>query len=96
VQQEQEQHDNKIKFLTQKEVASRFRLSPSTIKNWRDRGLLDYFQASGSTRVLYPVESVEALERQSLKTNKKEVVKPAQVKRERLEISTKPKKEWKI
>jgi Helix-turn-helix domain len=84
-------------YLTQDEVASRFRVSPSTVKNWRDRGLLDYFQALGSTRVLYPVESVEALERQSLKTNKKkEVVKPTEVKRERPEISTKPKKEWKI
>jgi len=38
---------------TQGEVASYFRVSESTIKNWRDRGLLSYWQAPGSTKVLY-------------------------------------------
>jgi hypothetical protein len=90
------QMSSQTRYLTQEEVAAMFRVSPSTVKNWRDRGHLDYFQAPGSTRVLYPIESVEALERQSLKTNKKEVVKPTEVKRERPEISTKPKKEWRI
>lgn len=90
------QKSPQTRYLTQQEVAAMFRVSPSTVKNWRDRGLLDYFRVPGSTRVLYPVESIEALERQSLKTNKKEVVKPTEVKRERPEISTKPKKEWRI
>jgi len=38
---------------TQQEVAEYFRVVPGTVKNWRDRGLLPYWQAPGSTRVLY-------------------------------------------
>ena len=83
------------KFLTQGEVACRFRVSPSTIKNWRTRGLLQFFQAPGSSRVLYPVEAVEELERQSLQ-KEKEVVRLTGIKRERPLISDKPKKEWRI
>jgi DNA-binding transcriptional MerR regulator len=83
------------KFLTQGEVACRFRVSPSTIKNWRSRGLLRFFQAPGSSRVLYPLEAVEELERQSLQ-KEKEVVRLTGIKRERPQISDKPKKEWRI
>ena len=43
------------KYLTQQEVADLFRVSPGTVKNWRDAGLLDYFQVPGSSRVLYPM-----------------------------------------
>jgi len=83
-------------YLTQQEVADRFRISPATVKNWRDQGLLIYFQAPGSSRVLYPLEAVEQLERQSLKTNKKEVAKKSGIKRERPEISPRKQKEWRI
>jgi len=38
---------------TQNEVAKYFRVVPGTIKNWRDRGYLSYYQAPGSSRVLY-------------------------------------------
>jgi excisionase family DNA binding protein len=38
---------------TQKEVAEYFRVSRNTIKNWRDQGYLSYYQAPGSSRVLY-------------------------------------------
>ena len=83
------------KFLTQGEVAYRFRVSPSTIKNWRARGLLRFFQVPGSSRVLYPVEAVEEFERQSLQ-REKEVVRLTGIKRERPRIFDKPKKEWRI
>ncbi len=43
----------KKELWTQKEVADYFRVVPSTVKNWRDRGLIKYWQAPGSTRVLY-------------------------------------------
>jgi len=43
----------KQEFLTQKEVAKLFRVSEATVRNWRERGLLPYWQAPGSTRVLY-------------------------------------------
>ena len=38
---------------SQQEVASHFRVSTNTIKNWRRRGLLSYWQAHGSPRKLY-------------------------------------------
>ncbi len=82
------------KYLTQEEVADRFRVSPSTIKNWRDRGLLTYFQAPGSTRILYPLEAVGEFEKQSTKI-KKEVVKPTEM-RKKPEVSARPEKEWRI
>ena len=40
-------------LLTQNEVAEYFRVVQGTIKNWRDQGLLSYWQAPGSTKVLY-------------------------------------------
>jgi hypothetical protein len=38
---------------TQNEVADYFRVTANTIKNWRNRGLLSFFVAPGSDRVLY-------------------------------------------
>ncbi len=65
------------KYLTQREVADRFRVTPSTIINWRERGLLTYFQAPSSSRILYPIESVEELERLSIKQKGGMPEKPA-------------------
>jgi hypothetical protein len=44
---------NKQQFLTQKEVAEYFRVSQGTIINWRNKGLLSYWQAPGSSKILY-------------------------------------------
>lgn len=82
-------------YLTQREVAGKFRVSPSTVKNWRDRGLLTYFQAPGSARVLYPVDAIEEFERRSTKP-KKGVVRHSEIKREKPETSAKPEREWRI
>ena len=82
-------------YLTQKEVAGKFRVTESTVKNWREKGLLRYLRVSGSTRVLYPIESVEELEHQSLH-QEKEVVRPKEIKRERPGISPRQQKEWRI
>ena len=46
---------------THQEVSNYLRVSPPTIKNWRDRGLLSYFQAPGSTRVLYYRDEIRDL-----------------------------------
>jgi uncharacterized protein YjcR len=35
-------YDLEKQYMTQQEVARMFRVSPSTIKNWRDQGKLDY------------------------------------------------------
>jgi predicted site-specific integrase-resolvase len=90
-------YDLEKKYLTQQEVADLFRVKPATVKNWRDAGHLDYLQPPGSTRVLYPKESVETFERQN--TKKAKIInfrKPAEVKREMPGMSSKPKKEWRI
>ena len=38
---------------TQKEVANYFRVVQGTVINWRNQGLLSYWQAPGSTKILY-------------------------------------------
>jgi len=91
----EEKEKNGTLYLTQTEVADKFRVTPSTILNWRRRGLLEYFQAPGSTRVLYPAQAVERFEREHIK-KEKGGPKPTEIKRERPEISTKPKQEWRI
>jgi hypothetical protein len=84
-------------YMTQQEVADLFRVTPNTVKNWRDAGLLDYFQPPGSSRVLYPRESVNGFQRQH--TKKATVIefrRPAEIKRTKPEVSPRPKKEWRI
>ena len=63
-------HDLEKKYFTQQEVADLFRVSPGTIKNWREAGLLDYLQVPGSTRVLYPIDAVRRFEEENLKHTK--------------------------
>ena len=93
-------YDLDKKYMTQKEVADLFRVSPSTIKNWRDGGLLEYLQPPGSTRVLYPRKSVEALEEICTKRKKATIIQikktPAEVKRKVPGMSSNPEKEWRI
>lgn len=59
--------ENVHQFLTQQEVADIFRVTANTVKNWRNAGLLDYFQVPSSTRVLYPVQSVNQFREQYCK-----------------------------
>lgn len=82
-------------YLTQQEVASKFRVTQSTVKNWREKGLLRYLRVPGSTRIIYPIDTVEELEQQSLH-QEKEVIRPKEVKRERPGISPRQQKEWRI
>ena len=90
-------YDLEKKYMTQQEVAERFRVSPSTIKNWRDQGKLDYFQPDWSARVLYPADSIEEFERQHTKKAKViEFKKPAEIKRIKPEVSTTSQREWRI
>jgi predicted site-specific integrase-resolvase len=82
-------------YLTQAEVADRFRVTQSTVLNWRRRGLLGYFQAPGSARVLYPSDAVAEFEEQSLHQNK-EVGKQRKYQRRKPETSTIPQQEWRV
>jgi len=89
------QSDKSIKFLTQREVACRFRATPSTIINWRERGLLRYFQAPGSRKVLYPVEAIEEFESKYIK-QKGGNPESFEVKGKKLETPSKPHREWRV
>ena len=72
-----------MRYMTQEEVARRFRVSPSTIKNWRDQGKLDFFQPDWSSRVLYPKESIDEFEKKYIKKAKAvDFRKYAEIKRE--------------
>src|SRR4030042_693490 len=86
------------KYLTQQEVADLFRVSPGTVKNWRDAGYLDYFQVPGSSRVLYPAETINQFERQHIKKAKViEFKRLEPVKREQPGLSSnRIKKQWRI
>ena len=90
-----EAESRQVVYLTQQEVAVRFRVAQSTVKNWRDRGLLAYFQAPGSKRVLYPVTAVEELEKQSIKQTKG-VVRPTEIKGRRPRVPAQPQKVWRV
>jgi hypothetical protein len=86
-------------YYTQQEVADLFRVTPNTVKNWRDAGLLDYFQVLGSTPVLYPVEGVNLFKEHH---KKKATVIPFR-KHEAIKMteghelsSTRIKKDWRI
>jgi len=83
------------KYLTQKEVASKFRVTQSTVKNWREKGLLRYLRVPGSSRVSYPVDSIETLEQLSLH-QEREVVQQRGNKKGRPEISPSQQKVWRI
>ena len=86
------------KYLTQQEVANLFRVKPGTVKNWRDAGYLDFFQVPGSSRVLYPAETIDQFERAH--TKKAKVIQfkgPEPVRREEPGLSSnRIKKRWRI
>ena len=86
------------KFLTQSELAERWRMTESTIKNLRDRGHISYFRLPGSSRVLYPADVVKELERLHTVPGK-EVDKKRQrteITRKRPDISATSRKEYRI
>ena len=90
-------YDLEKKYMTQQEVAERFRVTPSTVKNWRDGGKFEYFQVHGSTRVLYPRESIEEFERQNTRKEKAlEFKRPAEITRTKPRVSSKPQREWRL
>ncbi|MFA5903593.1 MAG: DNA-binding protein [Desulfobacula sp.] len=81
---------------TQQEVADHFRVVPSTVKNWRERGLIKFWQAPGSSRVLYFGDEIKDFtdkntihEKGGNHTENRTIAK-----REKPVVSTNPKKEW--
>ena len=81
-------------FLTQAEVADRFRVSVATVITWRKKGIMGYFQAPGSTKILYPFAAIETFEQRFYRKTKAEEV--VQKKKESPEVPTRPKQVWRI
>lgn len=100
INSEERESENAVdkKYYTQEEVSVLFRVSQSTIKNWRDKGLLEYLQPPGSSRVLYPRESIEEFEKQCRQRSKViEFRRPVEISRTKPEVSSKSeKKDWRI
>ena len=92
-------YDVEKKYLTQQEVADLFRVRPGTVKNWRDAGYLDYLQVPGSSRVLYPGETIHQFERQhTTRATVIEFKRPDEVKKKDGHglSSNRIKKQWRI
>lgn len=49
-------------FLTTKELAHRWRISPRTLEGWRDKGIGPRYNKIGN-RVRYPIDAIERAER---------------------------------
>jgi transcriptional regulator with XRE-family HTH domain len=84
------------KYITQKEMAARFRKTEGTIINWRRKGYFTYFRPPDSKSVLYLLESVEDFEGKFTIISKRKEVdnRPKPVKREKPVVSTN--KVWRI
>lgn len=88
---------DKKEFWTQQEVADYFRVVPSTVKNWRDRGLIKYWQAPGSTRVLYFAEEVKDFRDKNTFNEKGEIPKQNDTALKKVPfISPKNEDDWRI
>ena len=88
---------NGKKMWTQQEVADYFRVVPSTIKNWRDRGLIKYWQAPGSSRVLYFADEIKDFRDKNTFNSKGGIQsKKKAIKRVKPVVSINPEKEWRI
>jgi len=88
--------DNKNKYLTQREVAERFRKSEGTIINWRRSGLLSFFSPPGARSVLYLMPEIEDFEKQYTTIRKGGgAKKKARPTKEKPDISATQKK-WRI
>lgn len=85
-------------LLTQQEVAGYFKVVPATIKNRRDRGLLSYWQAPGSTRVLYYSSEIKEFRDKNTFQKKGGDVerKTAKIKREKPVVSANNNEDWRI
>lgn len=85
-------------FLTQGELAKRWRVTDSTIINWRRRGFLPYLQLPGSSKLLYPLQAVLEIEEKFSKPAKevKDQKEHTVNKRKKPEISATTQKEWRI
>jgi len=80
---------------TQNEVAKYFRVVPGTVHNWRKQGYLDYFQAPGSSRVLFYRDEVRDFRDKHTISKKGDDKPKAEIKKVKPSVSSE-KKAWRI
>ena len=84
-------------FLTQNELADRWRCSEATIKNLRDRGVIPYFKPPKSSIVRFPIIQIKEFEK-SHTVPPKEVIEEGKLSEKILktpDISA-TEKEWRV
>lgn len=85
-------------YLSQRELAERWKMTECSIKNLRVKGKIPYFCPPGSSRFLYPVNGIKAIERQH--QTQKEIpdnrTKENVRKRERPLVPPKTVKQWEV
>jgi hypothetical protein len=90
-------HTGQKKYLTQAELAKRWRMSESCVKNLRARRCVPYLQFPGSSRVLYPLHGIQEVE--NLLTEPAREVMPeeirAEIKRKKPVVSSED-EDWRI
>jgi hypothetical protein len=93
---------NKIhadKYLTQNELAERWKCAESTIKSMRDRGYLPYFNPPGSARILYPIDQIVLIETKNTENLNKEdhsKLLKAEIKKKSPVVSSKNYIDWRV
>lgn len=80
---------------TQNEVALYFRVVPGTVKNWREQGILNFWQAPGSSRVLFHRDDIKACLNEHTFPQKGGEKERTEIKVVKPSISSK-KKNWRI
>jgi hypothetical protein len=80
---------------TQTEVADYFRVVPGTVKNWREQGLLSFWQAPGSSKVLFYRDEIRDFREKHTITRKEDDKPRAEIKYVKPTVSSE-KKEWRI
>ena len=80
---------------TQSEVAGYFRVVSGTVKNWREQGLLSYWQAPGSSKVLFFRDEIRVFRDRYTKSKKEDGKPRTEIKRIKPTVSSKQ-KEWRV
>jgi hypothetical protein len=91
-------NESRTAFLTQKQLAQRWQMSPSCVKNYRDKGLVPFLRLPTTRRILYPLDQIEQLELKNIQPCGKETSPRPEKKRKKLEVSstTHDGKKWRI
>jgi excisionase family DNA binding protein len=84
-----------IELWTQSEVADYFRVVSSTVKNWREQGKLRYWQAPGSSKVLFYRDDIREFRNKHTVSKKGDDKPKAETKKVKPSVSS-VKKDWRI